>query len=65
MGKVMLVYVPYDSGKASERYGRGPLVAREAGLTTHYYFAGARERANREEQRSAMNCELAVRHYIQ
>ena len=33
MGKVMLVYVPYDSGKAGERYGRGPLVAREAGLT--------------------------------
>ena len=32
MGKSMLIYVPYDSGKAAERYGRGPLVAREAGL---------------------------------
>ncbi len=27
-----LIYVPYDSGRMGERFGRGPLVARDAGL---------------------------------
>lgn len=32
MGAARLIYVPYDSGRMGERFGRGPLVARDSDL---------------------------------
>lgn len=32
MKPVRIIYVPYDSGRAGERFGRGPLKARDAAL---------------------------------
>lgn len=32
MKPIELIYVPYDSGRAGERFGRGPLLARDSGV---------------------------------
>ena len=32
MSAARLIYVPYDSGRMGERFGRGPLIARDGGL---------------------------------
>jgi arginase len=34
MRPVRIIYVPYDSGRAGERFGRGPLKARDSGLAS-------------------------------